>query len=228
MEAFFEKGCCRWSCIGPERLCCVTMHCTTAPPLETGAFSSRKWEGLLLDGGAGSPSRCGASTGRRISSSFSPFFLTAKVEHVRTMVQPLRQVQRCIRPRNVAVSPEVSSKPSTSARQRKSSQQLQQSPFASKEGFLFCENVKVQDIMDEKRMEEGERPFYLYSKPQLTRNVQAYAEALEGVESIIGYAVKANNNLKILQHLQELGCGAVLVSGNELRLAVHSGFDLTK
>ena len=58
-----------------------------------------------------------------------------------------------------------------------------------------------------------ERPFYLYSKPQITRNFEAYKEALEGLRSIIGYAIKANNNLKILEHLKELGCGAVLVRG---------------
>lgn len=69
------------------------------------------------------------------------------------------------------------------------------------------------------------RPFYLYSKPQITRNFEAYHEALQGLKSIIGYAVKANNNMKILEHLRGLGCGAVLVSGNELRLALHAGFD---
>ncbi|KAF2301873.1 hypothetical protein GH714_030084 [Hevea brasiliensis] len=69
------------------------------------------------------------------------------------------------------------------------------------------------------------RPFYLYSKPQITRNFEAYRDALEGLRSIIGYAIKANNNLKILEHLRQLGCGAVLVSGNELRLALHAGFD---
>ncbi|KAM4089131.1 hypothetical protein ACB094_07G126200 [Castanea mollissima] len=72
------------------------------------------------------------------------------------------------------------------------------------------------------------RPFYLYSKPQINRNFEAYNQALEGLSSIIGYAIKANNNLKILEHLRQLGCGAVLVSGNELRLALHAGFDLTK
>ena len=71
-------------------------------------------------------------------------------------------------------------------------------------------------------------PFYLYSKPQITRNFEAYKEALEGLRLIIGYAVKANNNLKILEHLRELGCGAVLVSGNELRLALRAGFDPTR
>lgn len=72
------------------------------------------------------------------------------------------------------------------------------------------------------------RPFYLYSKTQITRNVEAYREALEGLSSIIGYAIKANNNLKILEHLRKLGCGAVLVSGNELRLALRAGFDPTR
>ncbi|CAN1173232.1 Diaminopimelate decarboxylase 2, chloroplastic [Linum perenne] len=94
----------------------------------------------------------------------------------------------------------------------------------SSDGYLYCENVKVQDVMETVER----RPFYLYSKPQITRNVEAYKNALEGLNSIIGYAIKANNNLKILEHLRKLGCGAVLVSGNELRLALKAGFDPTK
>jgi len=94
----------------------------------------------------------------------------------------------------------------------------------SSDGFLYCEGTKVQDIMETVE----KRPFYLYSKPQITRNLEAYKEALEGVRSVIGYAIKANNNLKILEHLRSLGCGAVLVSGNELRLALLAGFDPTK
>lgn len=92
------------------------------------------------------------------------------------------------------------------------------------DGFLYCESVKVQEVMDSVE----KRPFYLYSKPQITRNFEAYDKALEGLNSIIGYAIKANNNLKILEHLRQLGCGAVLASGNELRLALHAGFDPTK
>jgi len=94
----------------------------------------------------------------------------------------------------------------------------------SKDGFLCCENLKVQEIMENVE----KRPFYLYSKPQITRNVEAYKDALQGLNSIIGYAIKANNNLKILEHLRGLGCGAVLVSGNELRLALRAGFDPTR
>jgi diaminopimelate decarboxylase len=40
--------------------------------------------------------------------------------------------------------------------------------------------------------------------------------------------VKANNNLRILELLRGLGSGAVLVSGNELRLALAAGFDPTR
>ncbi|XP_010930238.1 probable diaminopimelate decarboxylase, chloroplastic [Elaeis guineensis] len=91
----------------------------------------------------------------------------------------------------------------------------------STDGYLYCEGLRVEDVM-----EAAERsPFYLYSKAQITRNFEAYREALEGLRSIVGYAIKANNNLKILEHLRGLGCGAVLVSGNELRLALHAGFD---
>ncbi|MQL89185.1 hypothetical protein Taro_021766 [Colocasia esculenta] len=92
------------------------------------------------------------------------------------------------------------------------------------DGFLYCEGVRVQVVMDAVE----KRPFYLYSKDQITRNFEAYREALEGLKSVIGYAIKANNNLKILEHLRQLGCGAVLVSGNELRLALRAGFDPTK
>lgn len=71
-------------------------------------------------------------------------------------------------------------------------------------------------------------PFYLYSKDRITANYKAYEAALRGLDSIVGYAVKANNNLKIMQHLQQLGSGAVLVSGNELHLAKQAGFDPTR
>ncbi|KAL7248540.1 hypothetical protein ACSBR2_003302 [Camellia fascicularis] len=94
----------------------------------------------------------------------------------------------------------------------------------SEDEYLCCEGLRVKDVMNNVK----KSPFYLYSKPKITRNFQAYRDALEGLDSIIGYAIKANNNLKILEHLRKLGCGAVLVSGNELRLALHAGFDPTR
>lgn len=40
--------------------------------------------------------------------------------------------------------------------------------------------------------------------------------------------MKANHNMHILRYLAGLGCGAVLVSGNELRTAIKAGFDTEK
>lgn len=93
------------------------------------------------------------------------------------------------------------------------------------DGYMYCEGVRVEDVMEEI---PEKRPFYLYSRAQLSRNYVAYAKALEGLDSIIGFAIKSNNNLKLLQHLRQLGSGAVLVSGNELRLALAAGFDPTR
>jgi diaminopimelate decarboxylase len=92
------------------------------------------------------------------------------------------------------------------------------------DGHLYCEGVRVEDAM----AAAARSPFYLYSKPQVLRNFEAYREALGGLRSVVGYAVKANNNLPVLRLLRGLGCGAVLVSGNELRLALHAGFDPTR
>ena len=64
--------------------------------------------------------------------------------------------------------------------------------------------------------------------PPCRQNYLAYQEALSGLNSIIGYALKANNNFKIVQLLRELGSGAVLVSGNELHLALAAGFDINR
>lgn len=52
---------------------------------------------------------------------------------------------------------------------------------------------------------------------------------MEGLDSaFIGYAVKANHNLHVLRYLAEMGCGAVLVSGNELKTAIKAGFSTEK
>jgi diaminopimelate decarboxylase len=93
--------------------------------------------------------------------------------------------------------------------------------FVIRDGYLFCEGVRVVDTLS-----HVERtPFYLYSLAVLSRNYRAWADALDGVPSVLCYAVKANNNLSLLRHLKDLGCGATLVSGGELRLALDAGFD---
>ncbi|KAF6258687.1 diaminopimelate decarboxylase [Scenedesmus sp. NREL 46B-D3] len=96
--------------------------------------------------------------------------------------------------------------------------------YTGEDGYMYCDNLRVDDI----RHQVPESPFYLYSRDRITANITAYKQALAGLDHIIGYAVKANNNLKIMQHLCGLGSGAVLVSGNELQLAIKAGFDPSK
>ena len=96
--------------------------------------------------------------------------------------------------------------------------------FYYKDGYLYCEELKVKDIQEKLPYS----PFYLYSLKQLEENYTAYQNALSGINAIIGYAVKANNNLTLLKRLSTLGSGAVLVSGNELKLSLAAGFDLKR
>ena len=97
--------------------------------------------------------------------------------------------------------------------------------YAGTDGFLYCDGMRIDDV---RAAVDSPGPFYLYSQERIRQNYQAYAEALAGLDSIIGYAVKANNNLKIMQLLRGLGSGAVLVSGNELRLALAAGYDVSR
>jgi len=105
--------------------------------------------------------------------------------------------------------------------------------YSGDDGYLYCDTMRVEDC----RLQHlaaladaglPQQPMYLYSKAKLEANYRAYQEAMEELPYIIGYAVKANNNLAIMKHLQGLGSGAVLVSGNELKLAQAAGFDTTK
>ena len=93
--------------------------------------------------------------------------------------------------------------------------------FHYKNGYLYCEDLKIKDI----QQKVPSSPFYLYSLAQLEANYAAYAHALEGMDAFVGYAIKANNNLTLLKRLREMGSGAVLVSGNELQIALAAGFD---
>ncbi|BDA44624.1 Diaminopimelate decarboxylase [Coccomyxa sp. Obi] len=96
--------------------------------------------------------------------------------------------------------------------------------YTGEDGYLYVDNLRIDDI----RAEVKDSPFYLYSQNRITANYQAYADALKGLDHFVGYAVKANNNLPIMRHLQSLGSGAVLVSGNELQAAEAAGFDTTR
>ncbi|XP_077998839.1 uncharacterized protein LOC144451810 [Glandiceps talaboti] len=100
--------------------------------------------------------------------------------------------------------------------------------YTSDDGFLFCEELKVKSLCDEIDKEmESSSPYFLYSKRQIEENVMLYTDALRkyNLPHLLGFAMKANYTVEILRILQELGCTAVLVSGNELKLALLARFN---
>jgi len=66
-------------------------------------------------------------------------------------------------------------------------------------------------------------PCYVYSRAALEQSYLAYQDALQNLDSLICYAVKANANLGVLQILAKLGAGFDIVSGGELERVLAAG-----
>ena len=67
-------------------------------------------------------------------------------------------------------------------------------------------------------------PFFAYDLDGVTHHVEALRSTLPASFDM-AYAVKANPNLSVLQHLAGLGVGADVASGGELRHVLRAGFD---
>lgn len=93
--------------------------------------------------------------------------------------------------------------------------------FHTQDGYLLCEDVVVDDLLKQRTP----TPLYLYSQASLRKNLSDYFESTKGIDALIGYSIKANNNAAILRMFAEMGAGAVTVSGNEVRLALECGFE---
>ena len=90
--------------------------------------------------------------------------------------------------------------------------------FVYRGGTLHAEDVALSEIA------RGiGTPFYCYSSATLERHYRVFAEALEGVNASICYALKANSNLAVVRTLARLGAGADVVSEGELRRALKAG-----
>ncbi len=95
--------------------------------------------------------------------------------------------------------------------------------FNYKQNHLHCEDIDLQDFSS-----RTETPFYIYSKQEIINNCSQIKQAGEGVDLLACYAFKANFNPVLLSIIRDMGIGADVVSGNELRLALHLGFDPQK
>ena len=66
-------------------------------------------------------------------------------------------------------------------------------------------------------------PYYVYDFNHITNQYTQLKEAFKARKSLIAYAVKANSNLSVIQHLAQQGAGADCVSIGEVRRAIKVG-----
>ncbi|WP_461536060.1 diaminopimelate decarboxylase [Spongorhabdus nitratireducens] len=92
--------------------------------------------------------------------------------------------------------------------------------FSYQSGEFFAEAVAVQQLA-----ETHGTPLYIYSRAQLEQNYKAWEQALKGTPHKVCYAVKANDNLAVLNVLARLGAGFDIVSGGELERVLRAGGD---
>lgn len=95
--------------------------------------------------------------------------------------------------------------------------------FSFKDQKLFCEDSDVSLIA-----EKIGTPLYIYSYQSLVEQYQKLDQAFADVDHLICYAVKANSNQAILRTFFNLGAGADVVSGGEMRRALQAGCEPEK
>ncbi len=95
--------------------------------------------------------------------------------------------------------------------------------FTYQNGRLHAESVPLELIA-----EEHGTPCFVYSAAVMRRRIEELRSAFSGQSCRICYAVKANGNLAVLQHLAQLGCAFDLVSGGELARVQAAGGDLSQ
>src|SRR5690242_10917948 len=94
--------------------------------------------------------------------------------------------------------------------------------FHYRDGRLFAEDVDLTALA-----EKVGTPFYCYSSATLARHYRVFADAFPK-GTLIAYSVKANGNLGVLRTLAQLGAGADVVSGGELKKALKAGVPASK
>ena len=95
--------------------------------------------------------------------------------------------------------------------------------FSLKNGQLHAESVPLSDVA-----ERFGTPCYVYSRAALEAAFDEFKRELDGVDSLICYAVKANSNLAVLNVFARLGAGFDIVSLGELKRALAAGADPKK
>jgi diaminopimelate decarboxylase len=95
--------------------------------------------------------------------------------------------------------------------------------FDYRRGVLHAEGVNLVDLAS-----AVGTPFYCYSTATLERHYRVFTEAFADVPALVCYALKANSNQAVVRTLAELGAGADVVSGGELKRARTAGVPADK
>lgn len=90
--------------------------------------------------------------------------------------------------------------------------------FNYRDGELFAEGMALSAIAG-----RYGTPTYVYSRAHIEAQYRSYADALQGTEHLVCFAVKANSNLGVLNVLARLGAGFDIVSGGELERVLAAG-----
>ncbi len=90
--------------------------------------------------------------------------------------------------------------------------------FLYRDGALFAEDVPVAEIAA-----KVGTPCYIYSAATLLRHYKLFDDALDGMDHLVCYAMKAASNQAILKLLGDAGAGMDVVSGGEYRRAKAAG-----
>jgi diaminopimelate decarboxylase len=90
-------------------------------------------------------------------------------------------------------------------------------------GELHCEGLPLCDIAA-----QFGTPTFVYSARAITQAYQAFAQAAAPFGAMVCYALKANSNLALIDHLSRLGAGFDIVSEGELRRVLAVGGDPQK
>ena len=95
--------------------------------------------------------------------------------------------------------------------------------------MLYSNNKLIIDkISVDKIIKQFGTPAYCYSYNQLKENILKFQKNFKKINPLICFAVKANNNTKILNEINKLGLGADVVSKGELMAALKSKIDPKK
>jgi diaminopimelate decarboxylase len=95
--------------------------------------------------------------------------------------------------------------------------------FRYRDGQLHCEDVDLGRVA-----EQFGTPLYVYSTGTILDHYARLDTALQSLDHLICYAVKANSNRAILKLLVDAGAGFDIVSGGELYRVLAAGGDPAK